>query len=269
MKNKGKEEKKVKDFSSKISKFNFCFTIDKEVKEKLSLKNLLKSRLFGAVCYNNLKIQLIIAQNIHVDIIDDLLDFDITCSEIEVVLNQKSSVNYNFKILQIENLTKDDVFKVARSFRWIGSRKFTEKELYFKFVGENSFAKIRCYCKGNNDSVFNLRTIQHHQASNTKSDLKIKGAFLKDSKLICDSIIKIDKNLQKVEVEQFNKNLLLGCNSKVISIPKLEVKSDNVKCKHGVTVRRLDDSNVFYLQSRGIDFCSAKNILVNAFFVND
>jgi len=62
-----------------------------------------------------------------------------------------------------------------------------------------------------------------------------------------------------------NKNLLLGCNSQAISIPKLEVEADDVDCKHGAAVSKLDDEQIFYLQSRGIDYCSAKNILIDAF----
>ena len=45
----------------------------------------------------------------------------------------------------------------------------------------------------------------------------------------------------------------------------LLVKADDVKCKHGAAVAKLDEDQLFYLQSRGFDYCSAKNMLVDAF----
>ncbi len=236
-------------------------TIDKTLQETISLKNLVKKNISGAVCINNLNIQIILVQNVHVDLIDDLMDFGITKSSIEVVLNKNSTLNYDLKMTNLPE------FSHCNDGMLIGFAKdgCIEKELDFKFVGEHSNAKIRCACKGEDDQVFKFKTIQDHKAANTKSDLVVKGAFFKKSKLICDSLIRVDKNAQKVQAKQLNKNLLLGCNSRAISIPKLEIKADDVKCKHGAAVAKLDEDQLFYLQSRGFDYCSAKNMLVDAF----
>ncbi|MDD2761654.1 MAG: SufD family Fe-S cluster assembly protein, partial [Methylomonas sp.] len=47
--------------------------------------------------------------------------------------------------------------------------------------------------------------------------------------------------------------------------PQLEIYADDVKCSHGVTVGQLEEKSVFYLQSRGVDEESARNILTFAF----
>ncbi|CDN17242.1 Iron-sulfur cluster assembly protein SufD [Richelia intracellularis] len=38
-----------------------------------------------------------------------------------------------------------------------------------------------------------------------------------------------------------------------------------MKCAHGATISQLEDDEIFYLQSRGIDEDSARNLLIHAF----
>ena len=240
---------------------NISLTLDKTLVESVSLKKLLKAKLSGAVYLENLKIQIIIAQDIHVDLIDDLLDFDITRSKLEFILNEGSTLNYELKMVESNNSEKTDD-GLLLSYNQQG---YVEKELDFKFIGKHSAAKVRCACKGEYDRLFRFKTIQDHQAADTKSDLVIKGVFSQKSKFICDSLIKVSKDAQMVEATQLNKNLLLGDDSRAVCLPKLEVKADDVKCKHGAAVSKLDEEQLFYLQSRGMDYCSAKNLLIDAF----
>jgi Fe-S cluster assembly protein SufD len=48
--------------------------------------------------------------------------------------------------------------------------------------------------------------------------------------------------------------------------PELEIYADDVKCGHGAAVGALDESQLFYLQSRGIPAEEARNLLVGAYF---
>ncbi len=240
---------------------NINLTITQPIAEDFSLKNILRNNIKGAVCIETLNIKICLQENASINIVDDLLDFDITKSSIEFTLNKNSELNYDLRILDLENIneTSDGLLM---SYNQQG---FFEKQILFSFLGENSKAKAKCIVKGSGNRLFKFKTIQDHKVSNTKSDLVIKGAFCQNSKLVCDNLIKVDKKAQKVEVSQVNKNLLLGCNSQAISIPKLEVQADDVSCKHGAAVSKLDDEQIFYLQSRGMNHCDAKNLLVDAF----
>jgi hypothetical protein len=235
--------------------------IDHNSNKPLSLKSFLKESFTGAFSIPNLEIQIILAPDVHLDLVDDLLDFDIKKSKIKFILNENSTVNYDLKMIALPSFCHDGQCSVS----FFGTEESVEKELDFKLVGQNSTAKIRCACKGAQAQIFKFKTTQDHQAPFTKSDLVIKGALCQKSKLVCESLIKVDKTAQKVQANQLNKNLLLGCHSRAISIPKLEVKADDVNCKHGAAVSKLDEDQIFYLQSRGFDYCQAKEILIEAF----
>ncbi|WP_298910631.1 Fe-S cluster assembly protein SufD [uncultured Nostoc sp.] len=75
----------------------------------------------------------------------------------------------------------------------------------------------------------------------------------------------VPKPAQLTNAAQLNRNLLLSSKARVDTKPQLEITADNVKCAHGATVSQLEDDEIFYLQSRGIDENDARKLLVNAF----
>jgi len=75
----------------------------------------------------------------------------------------------------------------------------------------------------------------------------------------------VPKAAQLTDAGQLNRNLLLSPKARVDTKPQLEIIADNVKCSHGATVSQLEDEEVFYLRSRGLDETDARNLLINAF----
>ncbi len=75
----------------------------------------------------------------------------------------------------------------------------------------------------------------------------------------------VPKPAQLTDAAQLNRNLLLSSKARVDTKPQLEITADNVKCAHGATVSQLEDDEIFYLQSRGIDENDARKLLINAF----
>lgn len=75
----------------------------------------------------------------------------------------------------------------------------------------------------------------------------------------------VARDAQKTDAHQLNKNLLLSRSAQVDSKPELEIYADDVKCSHGATTGELDAKALFYMQSRGIDPETARQLLVEAF----
>ena len=75
----------------------------------------------------------------------------------------------------------------------------------------------------------------------------------------------VPKLAQLTNATQMNRNLLLSSKARIDTKPQLEITADNVKCAHGATVSQLEDDEIFYLQSRGIDENDARKLLINAF----
>ncbi len=116
----------------------------------------------------------------------------------------------------------------------------------------------------NNKSVVNHTTI-NHLAPNCTSKQLYKGIIDKDCYASFEGKIYVDKCASKTVAEQTNRHLLLDKTARSHSEPHLEIYNDDVKCSHGATCGSLNEEQLFYLLSRGIDQESAKKLLVEAF----
>lgn len=75
----------------------------------------------------------------------------------------------------------------------------------------------------------------------------------------------VRKAAQLTDAGQLSRNLLLSPRARVDTKPQLEIVADNVKCSHGATVSQLEDDELFYLQSRGLDLERSRYLLIDAF----
>jgi len=77
--------------------------------------------------------------------------------------------------------------------------------------------------------------------------------------------ILVKQGAQKTDGYQISQSLLLDGDSQFLAKPELEIYADDVKCSHGSTSGAIDDTALFYLQSRGISKRAAQSLLVLAF----
>jgi Fe-S cluster assembly protein SufD len=70
---------------------------------------------------------------------------------------------------------------------------------------------------------------------------------------------------QQTDGKQTNHTLLLSPEAQVDTKPQLEIFADDVKCTHGATVGRIDETALFYLKSRGVGATLARQLLMYAF----
>ena len=75
----------------------------------------------------------------------------------------------------------------------------------------------------------------------------------------------VHPDAQKTDGKQTNNTLLLSQDAQVDTKPQLEIFADDVKCTHGATVGRIDETALFYLKSRGVSAPLARQLLMYAF----
>ena len=111
------------------------------------------------------------------------------------------------------------------------------------------------------------RSLIHHNASHTSSNLIYKGALQGDSRATFYGTIRIEEHAKATSSDETNRNLILTDKAKADSIPVLEIlNSDVVRCGHHSSVGQVDELQMFYLESRGIPREEAARLLVFGFF---
>ena len=77
--------------------------------------------------------------------------------------------------------------------------------------------------------------------------------------------IRMEKNSKNSDGYQKQDTLLLSEEAIANSIPELEILENEVKCSHGVTISRINEDNLFYLKSRGLNEEQAKKEIIKGF----
>lgn len=118
---------------------------------------------------------------------------------------------------------------------------------------------------GNDEQLFDQRTIQVHEAPHCTSNLLCKNVLRKEAKSIFSGLIKVAEEAQHTDAYQTNRNLLLSSEAEADSLPGLEILANEVKCSHGATTSRIDPQELFYLRSRGIPTMEAEKLIALGF----
>jgi Fe-S cluster assembly protein SufD len=147
----------------------------------------------------------------------------------------------------------------------LGARQARHESLS-QLSAPGAFSEMLALTVAETGQEFDQRTLQIHQAPNTKSDLLYKNALRGTAKTIFSGLIVVDPDAQKTDAYQSNRNLMLSDEAEANSLPGLEIQANDVRCTHGATSSRIDPEQEFYLQSRGIAKEQADELLTFGFF---
>ena len=147
----------------------------------------------------------------------------------------------------------------------LGGRQ-ARHESHSRLLGPGAHSEMLALTVASGSQEFDQRTLQTHVSPNTTSDLLYKNALLDTAKTIFSGLIIVEPDAQKTDAYQKNRNLMLSDEAEAHSLPGLEIQANDVKCSHGSTSSRIEPEQEFYLQARGINPASAKQMLVFAFF---
>jgi Fe-S cluster assembly protein SufD len=120
------------------------------------------------------------------------------------------------------------------------------------------------YLAGGRQHVDHHTRIDHAQPHGTSREY-YKGVLDGGSRGVFNGKVVVHPGAQRTNAKLSNHNLLLSKNAEVDTKPELQIDADDVKCTHGATVGQLDDAQLFYLRSRGIDQSTATTLLTYAF----
>ena len=152
-----------------------------------------------------------------------------------------------------------------RSFTLAEGGAIARHDLRAHLDGENVETLLYGLYLGRDQQLVDNHTAIFHDRPNCRSWEVYKGILDGHSRAVFNGKVFVQPEAQKTDAKQTNRNLLLSDGAKVDTKPQLEIFADDVKCTHGATVGRIDESAFFYLQSRGIPRAEAQRVLTYAF----
>lgn len=199
----------------------------------------------------------------------------LTNSLSEIFANKRAVVDY-YKIQNdsLDSSLIDNTFIEQKQESVVSVHTFsfggrlTRNNLNFYQKGEHIDSILKGITIIGNKQHVDHNTLVHHIEPNCESHQDYKGIFDQHATGVFNGKVVVEKEAQKTNAFQANNNILISDKATINTKPQLEIFADDVKCSHGCTIGQLDESALFYMQSRGIPKKEAQALLMYAFSNN-
>ena len=130
---------------------------------------------------------------------------------------------------------------------------------------ESSDCRLSAIYLGRRNQHHDITTNMTHARGHCQSNQVIRGVLDGAARGVFQGKVHVAQDAQKTDGQQMSRALLLSRKAEADAKPELEIYADDVICAHGATVGELDETQLFYLTSRGISREVARAMLIAAF----
>ena len=152
-----------------------------------------------------------------------------------------------------------------KSFTLTANGRLTRNECVIELNGPEAVAHVAGAAVGDGDFHHDDTVFVTHAAERCESRQVFKKVLKNGATGVFQGKILVKPGAQKTDGYQISQSLLLDEDSQFLAKPELEIYADDVKCSHGSTSGAIDETALFYLQSRGVPKRVAQSLLVLAF----
>lgn len=144
----------------------------------------------------------------------------------------------------------------------------TRNEYFCRLVEPD--AELHLLGMGIEDRQRNLSNFSRieHNAPRCHSNELFKYVIDEEARGSFTGMIYVAPGSVKTEAYQANRNLVGSDSASMYSKPQLEIYNDDVKCSHGTATGQLDELQLFYMRTRGLDEQTARLLLKQAFMAD-
>lgn len=144
----------------------------------------------------------------------------------------------------------------------------TRNSLVFRLLGEQCQLTANGAVVADGTQHADNNILVEHAAPHCGSHMLYKCVLDGHSTGAFAGKVLVQPGAQQTASEQVNANLCASPEARAYSQPMLEIYADDVKCNHGSTIGKLDETALFYMRQRGIPEAEARLLLQHA-FIND
>ncbi len=142
------------------------------------------------------------------------------------------------------------------------------QEIRVALTGENANVRLNGAYALDGTSHHDFTTLMDHAFPNCTSSQVFKGVVDGESHGVYQGRIHVARDAQKTDARQVHKALFLARGPAIDCKPELEIYADDVQCAHGAATGEIDENQLFYLRSRGIDDATARGLLIEGFLAD-
>ena len=152
-----------------------------------------------------------------------------------------------------------------KTFTLSADGPLTRNEVVFDLAGEHAVGHSAGGVLATGDSHIDNTVFVTHSGTHGESRQVYKSVLEQKGRSVFQGKIFVRPGAQKTDGYQISQSILLSETAEFDAKPELEIYADDVACSHGSTTGAIDETALFYLQSRGVPRKDAEAMLVAAF----
>lgn len=144
--------------------------------------------------------------------------------------------------------------------------KNSVQNYYSNIAGEGANNELKAIYLGRENQVKDMNYIAELYGEKTNVTIDVQGALKDSAKKNFKGTIDFKKGCKKARGDENEYCMLLSDKAKSIALPMLLCTEDDVEGNHATASGKLDDKEIFYIMSRGIEKKDATKLIVKARF---
>lgn len=209
------------------------------VKEDISAKVIIK--LDESITYNNLKLKVTAKKGSN-------LELAIVCD-----IDGENFINYEADLEENANLN---------TFVFDFCKKLSVQNINFGLNGENAKSNLRSIYLGEGNEVIDLNYLNEVFGKNCSANIEVVGALKDKATKNFKGTVNLIKGCKKSSGSESEFCTLLSHDAKSKALPMLLCTEEDVDGKHSTATGQIDDKQMFYLMSRGLNQKEAQKLIV-------
>lgn len=147
----------------------------------------------------------------------------------------------------------------------IGAEK-SVSNYYSNLIGNGAENDLKTVYLGTNKQLKDINYIAELRGKKTNIDIDVQGALKEKSKKNFKGTIDFKRGCKKAVGNENEYCMILSDDSKSIALPMLLCTEEDVEGNHSTASGRVEESELFYIMTRGLEYKEAIKLMVKARF---
>jgi len=182
------------------------------------------------------------------------------------------------RLAQLQDWGTGEVFDVSTRFVGVGRDAYchwlpsllgghlVRQHLELAVMGKGGDMAFRGVFFAEEHEHLDVFAVDLHETGPSGGDVHWRGTAAGESRASFEGLIQIDPGAQQTHTYLQFHSMMLSPKARIDAIPSVLVSADDVSASHGGTVGELDESLIYYMQTRGLDRAAAVRVIVEGFF---
>lgn len=144
--------------------------------------------------------------------------------------------------------------------------KLSRHNIHIQQVGPDTVTELSTFhmCVADQTQDLHSRLVLDHPRGVSQQIHKCIVAH-SSGQAVFDGNVQVNRYAQQTDAGQLTRSLLLEPRATVNVKPNLQIIADDVKCSHGAAISDLEEDQLFYFKTRGVDAETARKALIFSF----